>query len=118
MLTPDQTMTILTKAREKIALGWCQEVYARDAKGKSVISNDVSACRWCVVGALSIAVEDCSHLFPEMLEFLSRFLPSAVSGEGESGLGNYNDARTTTQQDILALLDRAIAVAKKTEVTV
>jgi len=96
----------LVKARSYIEKGWTQGEYARDKEGDSVTSWDPTAVCWCARGAFravdgnypsSSASDHSVFLLAEIGHFDSPTL--------------WNDYSKRTQQDVLALFDKAIAVA-------
>ncbi len=97
----------LIKAREKIEKGWCQGVNARDAQGEPTLAEYSGAVQFCVMGAL-IAV--CGHYCPVHLSLFCRTL----QGRDHPWTVNaYNDHPSRTQEEVLALFDKAIALAEK-----
>lgn len=87
----DSALEALRKGRAVIARGWCQ---------KALISDD--GTKHCLLGAILIA-EHAVHpgawdaLHAELLKTSDLELPE------------WNNLETTTQQDVLALYDRALA---------
>ena len=96
------TKEVLIQARALILKGWTQEAFARDADGEPVSAKDPDACSWCVVGAVVAAYPDWDNLSKGLWDFLGRFVDEPCPDE-------FNDLPETTQTDVLALFDRAIA---------
>lgn len=102
MTTPAE---ILRKARELIETkGWTQGAYARSAKGEPVDWYNKRACQFCLNGALNYA---------EGLAFVSydgrELIREAV---GQPNTIKWNDEPTRTKAEVLAVFDRAIALAE------
>lgn len=101
--TPEQ---LLKEARRFIVRGWSQGSFARDSEGKIVNRTDKAACRWCVLGALLTAADGLPgghHAYKDAVARLT--LAIGVP----SGVVIWQDQETTTQADVLAAFDRAIA---------
>lgn len=82
----------LMDGRQRIVENW--------AKGCGLNSPDSG---YCALSALRGDTRDC---FDALFKFLRLALPA-----GRISIYRYNDAPTTTKQDILDLYDRAIALA-------
>ena len=96
----------LRGARERIARGWTQGATARvEAWGLVVVPQSPQATCWCAVGALESATRYLSDA-GDALMALRKVLPRGKWGRDVS---HFNDAPSTTQADVLALFDRAIA---------
>jgi hypothetical protein len=90
----------LAEARKLIAQGWTQ------GKCKRVV--DGVEC-WCLLGAMGQAAPDYK---PRELAFAALFLSLGDDDlylSSSSNLTEWNDAPDRTQEDVLALIDRAIA---------
>lgn len=102
----------LEKARALIAQGWTKGSFARDASGIARNARSHSAVSFCAIGALIHAVTPSDYFQSlECEDLLDQALPDGY----EEGIICYNDAEGRTQEDILALYDRAIARAKEVE---
>lgn len=98
-------LDVLRAGRERVARGWSQNYFARDAAGNGCPVNSRKAKCWCAVGAVYAAATTHPVRTPA-LERLREALPGASrTGEVEW----FNDHPLTTQADVLALFDRAIA---------
>jgi len=88
---------ILLRAAELVERGWCQEAYARDAKGREVASSDPVACCYCPVGAIRAAagIYGKSEALKALRDLLDR---SAVA---------WNDAPGRMQAEVVEALRRA-----------
>jgi hypothetical protein len=113
----------LTAARELIVKGWTQNVPARRADGRPTPSWESDAVRWCASGALGAALKNDSAA----AIMLAAALPESPYEESCYGplvgikmqtvqtyknIASFNDHPATTQEDVLALYDRAIQEAK------
>lgn len=104
------TVKILEIARQLIASGWTQGAYARDESGKEI--SDYFRERpayYCVTGAILVADKSGDSMVAAFA-FLHASLPP--SNEVCYSLPSYNDNPNTTQADVVALYDRAIALAQ------
>lgn len=127
---------LLAQARELITEpgAWVQGAFARDEKGYAVDSTSPAACAWCTVGALravtmaglpasdednkvyharsaiaarGVAVKDMRPAVAWLREAAGL---GAVAG-GSGGVSDWNDAPSTTHDQVLDVFDRAIAKA-------
>lgn len=113
---PAGVRDILIAARAKIEKpeNWVREYYAFDRSGHYTNPIGERAACWCILGALGCATginpEDCDILGPA-----HDMLTAALKERGRSpSLPLFNDDPATTHADILALYDRAIALAEPT----
>src|SRR5438128_2331837 len=102
-MTPKE---LLRNARALIAApsNWTVNCYARDAYNQKVEYHSPEAISFCALGALNRAYQEatnscCAH--PDLL---------STDGVLHAQLGVFNDAHT--HQEVLALYDRAIALAE------
>jgi hypothetical protein len=110
------TLGFLVAARAKIAQGWTQRVYARDARDRAVMYDSPAATCWCLNGALASLAWTGPD--PELVEAY-RLVRAAAVGDGaefpfEKSV-KWNDAPGRTQAEVLAAFDRAIALAATPE---
>ena len=98
---------ILTKARDILTPegAWIQFYPALDVRGNSRDPEDRRASCWCLVGALERAAYDSSD--PESDPEGAMFALQAALGR--DALAAWNDAPSRTHEEVLQLLDRAIA---------
>lgn len=82
------------KPSDYIRKGWCQETFARDAKGNSVDPRSSEACCWCIAGAIKVAYP---MTWPVVLERLTDSLQRIAS--------LWNDAPERTQAEVIAALE-------------
>lgn len=97
------TLDVLKAARAKLAQGWTQEMLARDWQGAEVPSHSDEALCWCAVGAV--------YAVTQSEEERDAALNQLALSLGHGDIENFNDRDDTTQADVLALYDRAIAEA-------
>lgn len=89
--------------------------YAATASGVTANIDDPNACKFCTLGAFYRA-RNIEKELPEWdftttagaYDLLEKSLPN-----GFLTIPGYNDAENTTKDDVLALFDRAIELAKK-----
>lgn len=109
------TLELLTRARERIAKGWTQDVAARDWQGRAVPARSAEASAWCALGACEAGSEYrddtayCNAAFELMRALLADGPPPM---EPELYVAAWNDALDRTQAEVLALYDRAILAAE------
>jgi hypothetical protein len=96
----DRLRVLLQQVRERVAQGWCQNFYAQDRRGQRSGSEDKKSVCWCLIGAINVTTPLTSERFAigERLEELC----------GEQ-LAIWNDDADRKQQDVLNLIDRALA---------
>jgi len=111
-------LNLLIAGRARIALGWTQRAFARDAGGGEVPPWSPDATCWCVLGAVHTEAPDPSGGPPvrgaackRAEEALYDELTTAPGRPWRATTTVFNDAPTTTHADILDLFDRAIAGA-------
>jgi hypothetical protein len=95
---------VLTEARKLIAQGWTQGEYKR-------VINGVEC--WCISGAMGQASPDYK---PRDLAFAALFYALGDDDlylSSSSNLTEWNDTPGRTQEEVLALIDRAIAKEAK-----
>lgn len=93
----------LTKARELVKKGWCQDTYARDAKGNGVDYESRRAVSFCLTGAMFRA-----RVPDEGFTIVRKLIPY----DGYSPV-DFNDHHLTTKRDVVSVLTKAIKEAKK-----
>ena len=103
---------ILSRARSLIVEGWCQRADARDALGREVMPWSPDARAWSVLGAL-VGADGVGRPPLEMMPIVE--LGEAVVALGDAGstdsLEAWNDVDHRTKAEVLALFDRALALA-------
>lgn len=100
-------LDILTKAREKLTRGWCQQRHAQLSDGDCTFSEDPEAVAWCISGAVMAAG---GLVFGSAHNLISDSLaPDGENGEYRPSVTHWNDQIGRTQADVLELMDRVIA---------
>lgn len=101
---------ILMGGRELVAKGWKQGAFAADADGVAIAIDSREACQFCPLGALWRMVAGGFALDSEFERVKARnWLKAALPGKF-SLVESFNDHPDTTQEDVLSLFDRAIAL--------
>lgn len=114
-------LAILTEAKRLITLGWTQFARYRDSTGNGAIRPEDATC-WCLTGAVIRAAAETSGEGEDyMLSTIRPFTEPAFGtliaclSEGREPahpihqLATWNDAPGRTQEEAIALLDKAIA---------
>jgi hypothetical protein len=110
-LSLTEPMTVvdsLRAARDRISApgSWTKWALACDEDGHEVDEDSPAARQWCMLGAYEEARSGSVYAA----------LRAVVCAErGYEGLADFNDAPETTHADVLAVYDRAIALAEKQE---
>jgi hypothetical protein len=127
-----QAIEILHRTRSLIdEKGWTQGASARDAAGNDVMLTDESAVCYCLSGAFDVAsrgggvvVIDAELLLAEAIfrdvigedDEDCRPLSPAFDPEQDSVVISFwNDAPARTKADVLAVIDKAISLARARE---
>jgi hypothetical protein len=110
-----RTAADLRAARERIAHGWTQGAFARDAAGNVTEDKRPDAVCFCALGALQLdwysdqpsveALANAVEVVPVGCSPLTIISPFTI-------VSHFNDLPTTTQADVLALFDRAIVACE------
>jgi len=98
----NSVLDALRAGRERVIRGWTRGCLARDANGREVDPVSDQATCWCVIGAIDSVTgneNNASHGAVTVLD-------SALEGRE---IADFNDDPATTQTDVIALFDRAIA---------
>jgi hypothetical protein len=88
---------------------WCQRAAARDRRNQDAGDSSSSkiAVAWCLVGAV-LSINGCDDTAKKVFRLLLKELGSS-NLRNTSDLVDFNDAATTTHEDVLYLYRRAIA---------
>ena len=109
---------VLREAKAKIAErgAWTKGRYGSTRDDSWAAPTGYTATCWCALGALIAVGEDVSKRSDTRAEgFLRRAIPAeylAAICETRRTVSAYNDLPSTTHADIMALYDRAIALAE------
>jgi len=99
VIYPDPRRDLVEKlkaARALLAKGWCQCSYANDKHGRQVGSYSHEAVEFCISGALGRVDGDID-------------LHRIVERVTEYSIPVYNDRPGRTQDEVLAVMDKAIS---------
>jgi hypothetical protein len=109
---------ILRRMHELLSFGWCQNIFAQNADGRSVMIQDPAACQWCFGGALRLALIEKHKGGAELevgydpLSEEGRLRGWCVSFLSElESLGGWNDDRARTQAEVLAFVELLLTFA-------
>ena len=116
MLEPEK---ILTRAKELISEPdrWVKGAYSLDKNFNHVHRNDPKACKWCLSGSIEAATEMLAvstrsdiflYLSEEYIE-AKRVLLKMSDLDGFPSISQWNDHPDRTHEEVIDLLDRAIA---------
>lgn len=96
----------LVEVRRVLEKGWCQHHRAETFSGEVVPPDDKNAVRFCIMGAVDRVVTDRDEN-REVLRLLHKLLPG--TGPFMQSIVDFNDDSATSVDDVLALVDKAIA---------
>lgn len=102
LVESDHVLAKLARGRARILQGWSRHYWARSADARAVDPESDQAVRWCVVGAVGGGDSDSAY------DYLYRALPAGTRGSPEA----FNDAPSTTREDVVALFDAAIELRR------
>lgn len=115
-------VVLLKKARGYLEKGFCHFNRGLDSNGYYVEGNSDRAVQWCALGAIDkamghhysedgvdpVALRAMSRLYSQLPEEARAYMSGADPIYNQSaGIANYNNHNT--QEDVLALFDKAIA---------
>lgn len=106
------TIEDLKAIRELIAKGWTQHVYAKNSRGIPIGAFHRDAVCFCLYGALKRVehfkgVED-SYDASGLYRLIAKYADKRRKFVRSAGLVGFNDEPSTTQADVIALLDEII----------
>ena len=103
---------VLEKARELLAHEgvWCQGASALDASGLVCSHESRWAVSWCLIGAVETVSARNAVKGSTTVSALD-IIHWTIDGPDHMGIVSWNDAVGRTQDQVLDLLDRAIAAA-------
>lgn len=91
---------------------WTKGAPARDINGHPAPASAYTACSFCLLGALHVAARlsgDQIHIIDRALETLDRVL-IITQGKKYGYLSIFNDSPETQHQDVISLIEAAIAI--------
>ena len=106
----------LEAARDRIALGWTQEFYARTEDGRKCSPINAQAVCWCTLGAIAPlhacptqALDDGEAYARKAMKAIFEDLGFSFShGSFKNQISAWNDNPYRTQQEVIALFDRML----------
>lgn len=105
---------VLEMAKERLRGHWCQGDYAMTNDGE-MCAVQTPECRVCAHGAvLSLSLSGVVLGRLRALNLLSKAAEQVSNGMYRSAI-NYNDEKGRTEEEVLALFDKAIELAKAEE---
>jgi hypothetical protein len=96
---------VLKSARARIERGWCQGVWAKNAKGQETSVRGEDAVCWCAMGAV-VASSTTSTLHTEAA--VRFYLAEAVGKDVQV----FNDTPNRKKEEVLVMFDKAIRLAE------
>jgi hypothetical protein len=112
----DATLRVLEQTRALLVGGHCKKRLAADINGSTVDYRDAAATSFCLTGAHSRARVDLD--LPDdggaWMHICAAVAHSSLGAwwKGADKLVSYNNAADTTQDDAVAVIDRAIAARR------
>lgn len=108
---------ILIRVREIINAGWCRNKWSADEHGNFVSVEDRRACQFCIRGALvKTEMESYPKSTPESIavfdqakKAIGKMIPGGI------GITPWQDNPKRTKEEVLAVIDMAIASVKEQE---
>jgi len=110
MSKKDSALAILESGLDLITRGWCQNDYAKSAKGLSRKPSDKSARSWCAVGALDCAAQRLNHELYSPAH--SAALGCLHTCNNKAPLAEWNDDPSRTKKDVVLLYKSAVEQLK------
>ena len=109
-----ETLEVLECMKDLLARPerWTQHVDARTQDGIPVEPRSVTAHQWCLIGALRRSAENAREDTVRAIEYILRGLVMQEEPAMET-IWEYNDAPRRSHEDIVRILDRAIARARR-----
>lgn len=92
---------VLRQAREKVASGWTQRAFARNARGEAQSSLTPGAACWCSFGAIHSTDQG------ELGESAIAFFEQAI----KANIVAWNDYSRRKHEEVIAAFDKAIELA-------
>src|SRR5919197_401212 len=106
-LTADE---ILRRSRERILDGWCQGADARDERGREVPPWSDEARSWSILGAVAGTGGADGGLDAVPVARLGEAVVALGEAAETDSLVRWNDVAGRTQDEVVALFDRALAL--------
>jgi hypothetical protein len=116
-MTDSRGLRLLQDARKLVAKSWCHGADARDAQGAEVNPWDDDAASWSLLGAIVAVLERDAPRGGELpLAALGSALYALADLIEIDSLADWNDDPRQTQDNVLAVLDRAAAEYRENSV--
>lgn len=105
-----ETVSKLKSARDLISQkgAWIQGTFARDKNGFDCEGIDPTAVCFCAMGAIDRAVGETNSFF----NFAWPLYRALDNAGFHNGISEWNDAPERTQEEVVALFDKAIEIAE------
>jgi len=104
----DDVVSVLQRAKERIAEGWCQGMYTTDERIRDILSLGRAEGGVCIQGAIYAAAAQLTGTLPS-----AEVWSALVSATGCQFPSMWNDDPGRTQADVLDMFDRAQRLAKE-----
>lgn len=99
------TVEALKIVRERLAGGWTQHTYARDAEGYPISALSSTAESFCIYGA----IDSLGYMLNVQAD-VGNLIASYIQAHNIAlGIQSFNDHPRTTQSRVLSVLDSVIA---------
>ena len=110
-----KTITYLRKMRTLLSdpEHWTKGVYARNKDGKHVYAVSEEAQSFCMVGAMRVVTQEVDDAIVQVRRTLNPFIPPSPSGDND--IVFFNDNPATTHDDVMKVINTAIANERKAE---
>ena len=104
----------MNDARTVLENGWTQGTEARLPDGRPCDINNIHAAQFCIMGSFNLTAK-CSNERQFMIDCLLPFLKIFDSPTTPIGarIACFNDAKTTTLEDVLSVFDEAMDSLKQ-----
>ena len=105
----------MNDARTVLKNGWTQGTEARLTDGRPCDINNIHAAQFCIMGSFNLIAKshsDRESMIDCLLPFLKIFFDSPTTPIGAK-IACFNDAKTTTLEDVLSVFDDAMDSLKQ-----
>ena len=113
-----QAVELLARAAQRVREGWCRNFDAVDAAGAAVDAWDERAVAWSLLGAVVAALDGPEGIPVFPLPALASAMSALATLIADHSLSGWNDAPGRTQDDVVAILERARMVIRSGRVPV
>jgi anti-sigma regulatory factor (Ser/Thr protein kinase) len=113
-----QAVVLLARAAQRVREGWCQHVEAVDHAGTPVDAWSDQAAAWSLLGAVVAALDGPEGIPMFPLPALATAMSALAMLIADHSLSGWNDAPSRTQDDVVAVLERARMVIRSGRVQV